>query len=213
MKGRLNIVRAVMPLALVAAAAISQAQIVSYSTFGPGDSFVTGAGATISGSTSPVGEVTQGDQFVAGVGGSLHSLRLALGHVTGANAFEVSMYKDSGTDEIGPWITTWSGSGLGQFGEATSILTLPNAFPEIVLDAGSKYWVVCRVAGDTWSAWNYNDQGVNTRHATSIGGSAFGYMTNMASALEVNVAAVPEPASIAAIGLGLVGALRRRARK
>lgn len=199
-----------MPLALLTVATGAHA-VVAFSNFGPLDEFGTGSGYTIGGPTSVVGNFSQGEQFVSGASGSLDSIRLALQHVAGLNSFSVTLHEDAG-DAIGSAITTWSGSGLGSFG-STFILNLNNAFPEIELTAGTKYWVIAGAFEDTWSAWMINNQGDMGGHAVSAdGGQTFGYSTNNRGAFEVNVV-VPEPASMGAIAAGLASMALRRRRK
>lgn len=198
-----------MPLAFLTVATGAHA-VVAFTNFGPSDEFGTGSGYTIGGPTSVVGNFSQGEQFEAGASGSLDSIRLALQHVSGANNFEVTLYEDAG-DAVGSFITSWTGGGLGAFG-STSILTLNNAFPEIELTAGSKYWLVAAGMDDVWSAWMINNQGDMGGHTISTNsGASWSYTTVNRGAFEVNV--VPEPVSMGALAAGLGGLALRRRRK
>jgi len=100
---------------------------------------------------------------------------------------------------------------LGTFG-STSILTLNNAFPEIELTAGNKYWLVASGAEDVWSAWMINNQGDMGNHTITVdNGSSWGYTMVNRGAFEVNV--VPEPMSMGALAAGLGALALRRRRK
>lgn len=181
--------------------ASSQA-IVAFSNFGAGDSYNTGSGwSLLSGSH---GSQYISHQFVSGASGSLESIEVAFGHVAGTNDYSISLLMDGG-DVPGGGITTWSGVTAGSFGSGGAPIMVINGFPSIVLSSGTKYWVEVKpTSGDTWGAWNFNDQG-DTRLMSVSGGAP---STADSGAFRVNV--VPEPASMAALGLGAVALIRRR---
>lgn len=188
-------------LAATCVVASSQA-IVAFSNFGPGDSYVVNSGwALFSGI---YGSQFHSHQFVAGASGSLSSIDVAFGHLEGTNDYSVSLRDDS-SDTPGSYITTWFGIAAGPFGAANPPIGLPNAFPSIVLSSGTKYWVEVKpTTVDTSGAWNYNDQGDTRLTAFNDGTPGI----SRASVFRVNV--VPEPASMAALGLGAVALIRRR---
>jgi len=202
--------RAAMPLAFLVVAGSANA-VVAFSNFGPGDSFLTSTGWTISGPTSAPGNFDQGEQFTAGATGSVSTIRLALQNVLGANQYIVALYDDAG-DAVGNLMMAWSGVGaMGAFG-SSSILTLTNPFPSVSLTNGNKYWLIASAADDAWNAWMFNDQGGMGNHAFSADdGATYGYTTQNQGAFEVNV--VPEPASMSAIAAGIAAMALRRRRK
>src|ERR1043165_2787368 len=87
---------------------------ILYNNFGPGDSYQTGIGWTISEASSPVGTTfTQGDSFtVAGSGNfDLPSVTISLQHVLGPNADTLCLYDDA-AGLPGASLECWSLSNL-----------------------------------------------------------------------------------------------------
>ncbi|GIK33152.1 MAG: PEP-CTERM sorting domain-containing protein [Fimbriimonadaceae bacterium] len=188
-------------LAATCVVASSQA-IVAFSNFGAGDSYNVSSGWSLL--SGGFGSQFVSHQFVSGASGSLESIEVAFGHVDGTNDYSVSLRDDS-SDAPGSYITTWSGIAAGAFGAGDPPIFLPNGFPSIVLSSGTKYWVEVKPTTDgTWGGWNFNDQG-DTRLTSFNDGAP---SVSDAGAFRVNV--VPEPASMAALGLGAVALIRRR---
>ncbi len=197
-------------LAVVLGMATLSCADIAFNSFGAGDSYNTTTGWTLGGASSPVGLNWQGDQFVAGAGGTLVSITVAEQWASGSNALSFGLYNDDGADGVGSWITTWSFSGPS-FGSGAPPTVLPNAFPWITLTAGQKYWVIGSTGDDTWGTLNKNDQGMTGPHAYSTdSGASWSYSTQVTSAFRVEVESVPEPCSMAALGLGALALVRRR---
>lgn len=174
---------------------------VAYSSFGPLDSYDTASGWTIGGNTNQ----TVAFQFESATTGVLSSIEYASFGIV-AGDINILLYEDN-SDQVGNQMVGW-GQSIVPSGNA--ITTLTNPFPNIALTAGSKYWVELRgVSSGVWGGWNQNDQSINSlAYYTSTGGSA--YSTLLTSAFRVNTGVVPEPASMAALGLGALALVRKR---
>lgn len=182
---------------LTVALAVSAHADLAYSSFGPGDSFNVSSGWSIGGSI----EQRVAFQFTSASTGVLASVEFA--YFTGApGTLNVELFEDS-SDTIGNQMVVWGTSPSGP------ITTLNNVFPSVALTAGNKYWL--QVSGVTSTGanggWNLNDQNLfSNAYYWSTSGS--GYTSLQTSAFRVNT--VPEPASMAALGLGALALVRKR---
>ncbi len=172
---------------------------VAYSSFSSTNSFNTGAGWSIGGSSEQVIAF----QFTSAASGVLASVEYASFGLL-AGDINILLYKDN-ADTIGDQIIGW---GKSVVPGPSTIETLTNSFPSVSLTAGAKYWLELRgVSNGVYTAWNENDQGLNSNaYYWNSGGS--GYTTLATSAFRVNT--VPEPASMAALGLGALALVRKR---
>ncbi len=206
-----GVIRTAVCLGLLAVAAGRARADVAFNDFGPGDSFNTNSGCTVSTNSSETHQqITSAMQFTSAASGSLTSIELAMSIISGANSFTVTLNTDSGG---------LPGAILESF-TLTDVPTLGTSFPPEVLTsvvqptltAGTNYWINISPSdlnSDTWGAWNFNSIGVTGLIAQN--GISFGVQT--LSAFAVNVSAVPEPSSLALGLLGAAGALGLGARR
>lgn len=191
--------------------ASASSAIVAYDNFGPGDTYDTSTGWTESGPASVAGTYMTGCQFKSGVSGMLSSITLAVGHLTGTNSVDVQLYADSGSGSLGTLMATFTLTGCGNFGSNYVPGIVTNANPGVQLAMGSEYWVVPVASPDSWHAWNWNNTGAMGQLAYSTdNGSSFSYFADRTGAMRVEVGAVPEPGTMAALGAGLLAIARRR---
>lgn len=205
-----NFARALMGGALLTSMAASASAVVAFSNFGPGYSYNPNVGWTVAGPGFGT-EQTVATQFTSAASGLLSNIKIALEHVGGPNVAQVTLYEDSGSDTLGNWLITWWGDwGWRHFGDNAGPTTLPNQFTVPTLTQGVKYWVEARYnAQDSWHAWNYNSIGDVRRTGFSHdNGATYFYSDETAPTFEINL--VPEPASLAVLGLGALALIRRR---
>jgi hypothetical protein len=192
-----------------------------FNNFGAGDSYKTNQGDAI----GKVGanNFTTASEFTATSSGNLSSITIALSRIGSAGSGDVTvkLETDSGSGGPGSVIESFSVpvSSLGAFGGNNSPVVL-NSVLDPALTAGTDYWLVVSAPSPDSIDWNFNPIGDIGDHATSVNGGAFflGSGTHGAFRLDSGLAAaVPEPATLALVGLGALGLvgyrrLRRRAR-
>ncbi|MFM9872297.1 MAG: choice-of-anchor R domain-containing protein [Fimbriimonadaceae bacterium] len=190
-------------IAALAVLATSAFADTAYSSFGPGDSYNTGASWTVG---FPGTEQSIAMQFQSLTTGVLDSVELAMQSIT-PGTINILLYEDN-AGTIGTQMVGW-GDSLSSSG----IKTYFNPFPSVQLTAGNKYWLEARPTDSTgWSGWYWNDQSIqgNTFFA-DLNNPNGGYSTDTLSAFRVNTNAVPEPATMTILaGAAALAALKRR---
>ncbi len=130
-----------------------------FSNFGPSDSFQTGIGYTISGSSSPIGDTIDSAMAFTSTGNfTLSQIDAAVGNVTGVNAVTFTLNTDVG-GLPGVIMESWTVTGLPAFGGSYAPVSLIS-LPGVMLNAGQSYWLEASAGDPTnWPAWNYNSIG------------------------------------------------------
>ncbi len=195
----------------LAAASLSSAQVF-VNTFGSGDTYNTGSGATVSGLGGPLAaENIQGFRFQVANTGSVGQMVVAMGHVAGTPQVTMRLFADNSNtlgSQVGSDYTTTVNSG--SFGGGTEVITRDVSGAGWTVTAGQNYWLMAQSANDAWLAWNFSTDGNTYTRALITNGGSPGYFDS--EGMAVRLEAVPEPASMIALGAGLLAVARRRRR-
>ncbi len=193
----------------LAAVSLSSAQVF-VNTFGSGDTYNTGSGATISGLGGVLAsEEVQGFRFQVANSGSVGQMVIAMGHVTGTPQVTMRLYADNSNtlgSQVGSDYTTNVNSG--SFGSGTEVITRDVSAAGWSVTSGQNYWLLAQSANDAWLAWNFSTDGNTYSRVVITNGGSPGYFDSPGMA--VRLEAVPEPASMVALGAGLLALARRR---
>lgn len=204
--------RTLMAMGLALVAVPSAHAAIAFDNFGPNDAFNTGSGATIGGSSSSVGYFIQGSGFNALASGQISTITIAYGHVLGTNSTTFRLFNGTSAS-VGSLMTSWTVTSSPAFGSGNTI-TITNTSPLATLTSGNDYWILAEAASDAWQAWNFNSIGdVGPMATSSDGGGTYGVSNGGRNAFRVEVEPIPEPATLAVLGLGALALVRRRSRK
>lgn len=195
---------------VLAAGAVANAQIISYTNLGPGDSYDQGQGYDAGTSRSNLGvNLWSASQFRASESGQISFVRVAAGLATGTNAITVNIYADAGDNQVGRFLGGATARDvLPFFGQGSGVVSVRFAGGP-VLSEGLNYWVeVAPGDFDTYLFWNLNSTGDRGFVSTLFEGTR-SYRSDLTKgAMEVQV--VPEPATLLVLGAGALMAFRRR---
>lgn len=150
-----------------------------------------------------------GFQFTSGLTGALSSLSVAIGSVdpnAPAQPFALSLYADN-AGTLGTLLGSYSAMTNEYFGTAAALDVVPAS--GVTLTAGTSYWLVATTTSDV--VWNYVDAAGTAKQPGYFAFEDFPvYTTLQSSAFSVQANPVPEPTTFVALGLGVLGFLRRR---
>ncbi len=190
-------------------AAVASAD-TAFNNFGPSMAYNTLHGDRVSGSGSSNGYIETAMQFTSLVSGSLESITTGLVDLSTSgmgDSMTLNLYTDNGSNGFGALLySDHYDPGLSMTSQLSSVM---NSNALITLTAGQKYWVDMVADTDTNIGWNYDYQ--NTANQLVYQWSTPGGTPRQGStdvSLQVTTQSVPEPASIAALGLGLIGLLK-----
>ncbi len=156
-------------------------------------------------------ETTLGFQFAATASGTVGAFVLPIADYLDEypSSFTLELYADDGSDRVGALLGRYWGATSGRLSSSTvTPVTVPASGPPVDLVAGSRYWLVAST--DSELAWRSaaGEPEQLTYVSNPLTNPTPRYLTMPAGAF--NVKAVPEPASLATLGLGLATVVRRR---
>lgn len=211
--------RYILVLASLAAIVTAAHADDAYSNFGPNNlsdsSLRSGIGAN-----SLFYFSSDGFQFTPTISGTVTSLTAAIHNSTasGTIPFTLALYSDSGSNTVGTQLGSWAATAATatDADDSTNSVAVASA-SGVSLTAGTTYWLVAtnpdsnKANALSWnSAVSYSGS-LSDHLRYYVRNGTPSYSTGL-GAFSVQVAPVPEPTTIAALGLGLVTILRRRRR-
>lgn len=131
----------------------ARADLVTFNTFGDGDSSDLRAGYSIGGG------LKEGNQFSPSVSGALSKIDVGLSYLSGSHSVNFSLFSDIG-NAPGTLLESFSVNSSAMFGTCCSIETLTSA-DNPFLTAGDEYWLIASSGADSVNPWHYNSIGAS----------------------------------------------------
>lgn len=185
----------------------AQADII-YSTLGPGDSFqINDSNEGHLGYYPGCGFITMADSFVVSGGDyTLGTVELAAALINGVNELDVRLMTDFNS-EPGNVIEAFHFSNMMGTVGISNPLILGTSAVKPLLTNGTRYWLVATVSdSQSHAIWNMSSPAVYGLVASRIYEYSWGTSPyTKQSAFRISSAAVPEPASMLLLCLGLIG--------
>ncbi len=191
--------------------------VTIFNDFGPGDSFDTGHGWSVSTASSPAGVTSSPAMgFTSSIDANLTQIDIAIQHIVGSpnSGTTISLYTNVGGN-LGTSISSWILGPLPDFFSAPGVTSI-SGITGIHLTAGSSYFLLAEAAGNDWNAWNWNDQSVSGPTVlTGVPGTSLLGAFRVLGDATATEAATPLPAALPlfASGAGLIGLIGWRRKK
>ena len=187
----------------------------AFNTMGPNDVFSAGWALVISNGVAGHGDQSIAAQFTAATSGTVAKLFVPATFTEGTGMLKVSLHEDD-SDLVGKEIESWT---VGIDGPTPRLYALDGE-GEVSIESDKLYWLELRALPGSVVAWNLSDdpgrgspwQKLGLVHGE--GGDPFTIDTLLPGfRLETapKIQTVPEPATLAALGLGLAALRRRKA--
>jgi hypothetical protein len=189
---------------------------VFFSDFGPGFSYYSGAGWTVSGASTAPGEYTAANLFTAAISGSVGQIDVALSRNGGDGTAAVSLWTNN-NGLPGTPLGAWGVTSLQDFGGCCGVVTI-SGIAGVNLTAGESYFMMIATGEPSnWNVWNFNDQFVTGLDLFSQdqGLTWTSQPNGTLGAFDVRTAstAVPEPSTVVLFGTVMMGVIALRRRK
>ena len=161
---------------------------------------------------------TVGFRFASALTGPLTGFRASMNNLSTTDgaprAFAFSLYTSTADDRLGTLLGSYAGLSTGKAYNRAKKEIASVAASGPTLTAGTSYWLVA--TSQEQLVWNWVDHGVTMPTTYTISEGAANYGNYNAGAFSVQVGSasrvnpVPESASMAALGLGVLALVRRR---
>lgn len=197
---------------LFGSVAISSAEI-AFTSLSPDDSYNVNSTIFIGKYSTNSIALQQGFMFESLATGQVSKIRVGITDFTGEDSVGSVPTFDLYASDLNQ-ASTLLGSWTGTAPTGSSLQTLTSS-DVVTLTAGTSYWLVAREPDPTkFFGWNNTNTGLALPKLLEFGaGSGFSYSSapEDAGAFEITVGgAVPEPASMIALGLGALALVRRK---
>lgn len=199
---------------LCAIAFVTTAQAdIAFTDFPAGMLYSQTGGFGVEGANTPDGYYSVGMQFTSAVTGNLDSITTAMFSTpSDPTTMTFLLYADNGQNQFGNLLFAQTiNPSLPTTG---GLVSATNSNLPAQLVAGQNYWVDIIASPNTSNLWcfSYNASFANIMAFSHQLGGSESYSSGRQVSLQVTTQSVPEPASFAALGIGLLGLMIRRRR-